>query len=313
MKHAHRRLIANHKEPRPREPLPDKALLIRLIGKQLMGKILSHHAISSYEENGVYSPISVLTETEVLHYRSKLAEQSRRGPLRGALMFKTHLMFRWVDELIRHPRILDAVEDILGPNLLAWNSHWFIKEPNDGRYVSWHQDTTYWNLTPGDAVTVWLALSPATVESGAMRMIPGTHTRDVVPHTETWKEGSMLTRGQEIAVKVNEAEAIDVVLQPGEMSLHHPKIFHASHTNQSNDLRIGLAIRYIPTYVRQTAISDDSAALVRGIDKFYHFREERRPTLDYDPIGAELQKRASDAQRRILYAGTDRQEFRKDL
>lgn len=125
-----------------------------------------------------------------------------------------------------------------------------------------------------------------------MKMAPGTHTREVVEHKDTWKEGAMLTRGQEIAVEVNEADAVDVVLKPGEMSLHHHKIFHASHANTSNDRRIGLAIRYIPTHVRQIAISDDSAALVRGVDTFKHFIEERRPTSDRDPIGAEMQSKA---------------------
>src|SRR3546814_10060633 len=120
------------------------------------------------------------------------------------MMFKTHLLFRWVDELIRHPKVLDAVEDILGPNLLAWNTHFFIKEPGDERYVAWHQDLTYWNLDPAKALTAWIALSPSTPKSGAMRMVPGTHTREVVPHLDTWKKGAMLTRGQEIAVEVDE-------------------------------------------------------------------------------------------------------------
>lgn len=280
-----------------------------------MGKVLSAAEIERYRSDGVVWPIPVLSEEEVAHFRGKLEEQERfqGGPMRGTMMFKTHLMFRWVDEMIRHPKVLDAVEDILGPNLLAWNSHWFIKEPNDGRYVGWHQDTTYWNLTPDDAITAWIALSPATAESGAMKMVPGTHTREVVEHKDTWKEGAMLTRGQEIAVEVNEADAFDVVLKPGQMSLHHHKIFHASHANTSNDRRIGLAIRYIPTHVRQIAITDDSAALVRGVDTFKHFISERTPTSDRDPIGAELQRNAADAQRRILYAGTDRKEFRKGL
>ena len=280
-----------------------------------MEKLLSAAEIGHFRSDGVVWPVPVFSAAEVAHFRRKLEEQERLqgAPMRGTLMFKTHLMFRWVDEMIRHPKVLDAVEDILGPNLLAWNSHWFIKEPNDGRYVGWHQDTTYWNLTPDDAITAWIALSPATAESGAMKMVPGTHTREVVEHKDTWKEGAMLTRGQEIAVEVNEADAVGVVLKPGEMSLHHHKIFHASHANTSNDRRIGLAIRYIPTHVRQIAISDDSAALVRGVDTFKHFIEERRPTSDRDPIGVEMQSKAADAQRRILYAGTDRKEFRKGL
>lgn len=228
-------------------------------------------------------------------------------------MFKTHLIFPWVDEIIRHPKVLDAVESILGPNLLAWNTHWFVKEPGDGRYVGWHQDLTYWHLEPDEAITAWIALSPATVETGAMRMVPGTQNQEAVPHKDTWKEGAMLTRGQEIAVEVDEESAIDIELAPGQMSIHDHKIFHASPSNKGVDRRIGLAVRYIPTHVRQVAITGDSAALVRGVDDFGYFELEPRPTCDWDPVGIELQEKAADAQRRILYTGTDRQNFRVDL
>ena len=112
-----------------------------------------------------------------------------------------------------------------------------------------------------------------------MRMVPGTHEREVVEHVDTWRPGAMLTRGQEIAVEVDENDAIDVVLKPGEMSLHHHKIFHASKANRSTERRIGLALRYIPTHVRQIAIDNDSAALVRGVDEYGHFRPEPRPDI----------------------------------
>jgi hypothetical protein len=280
-----------------------------------MAGSLGAEAVARYHKDGVYWPVDALSPSEARHYRGCLeaAETINGGPLRGTKMFKTHLIFPWVDELIRHPRILDAVESILGPNLLAWNTHWFIKEPGDGRYVAWHQDLTYWHIEPDEAITAWIALSPVTRQSGAMRMVPGTHTREVVQHTDTWKPGAMLSRGQEIAVEVDEAQAIDVELAPGQVSLHHHKIFHASPANAADDRRIALAVRYIPTHVRQVAISDDSATLVRGVDAYGHFRPERRPSQDWDPEGLSLQLAAADAQRRILYTGTDRKEFRADL
>jgi ectoine hydroxylase-related dioxygenase (phytanoyl-CoA dioxygenase family) len=218
-----------------------------------------------------------------------------------------------VNELIRHPKVLDAVEDILGPNLFAWNTHWFIKEPGDGRYVGWHQDLTYWHLEPDEAITAWIALSPVTAESGAMRMVPGTHAREVVEHVDTWRQGAMLTRGQEIAVDVDEAAAINVELQPGQMSLHHHKIFHSSPANQATDRRIALAVRYIPTHVRQVAISDDSAALVRGSDRFGHFRHEPQPRRDMEPELVAQQQAAAARQASILYSGTGRTSLRPDL
>jgi non-haem Fe2+, alpha-ketoglutarate-dependent halogenase len=279
------------------------------------GKSLSAEAVERYRRDGLYFPVRVFSEDEARRYRACLEAFERdHGPLRGKRMFKTHLIFTWMDEIIRHPKVLDAVEDVLGtPNLLCWNTHWFIKEPGDERYIVWHQDLTYWHLEPDEAVTAWIALSPATVESGAMRMVPGTHRREVVPHRDTWDGKSMLTRGQEIAVEVDEEDAVDVTLAAGEMSLHHHKIFHASNANRSADRRIGLALRYIPTHVRQVAIADDSAALVRGVDEYGHFRPEPRPERDLDPAMLALQEAAAQNQARILYSGTGRPTFRPDL
>ncbi|MBV8090436.1 MAG: phytanoyl-CoA dioxygenase family protein [Alphaproteobacteria bacterium] len=118
-----------------------------------MPKVLSDSAMAQSHRDGVYFPIPDLSFDEAAFYRSCLEafERSQGWPRRGAMMFKTHLLFTWVDQLIRTPAILDAVEDILGPNLLAWNTHWFVKEPGDRRYVGWHQDKTYWDLGPDDA------------------------------------------------------------------------------------------------------------------------------------------------------------------
>jgi ectoine hydroxylase-related dioxygenase (phytanoyl-CoA dioxygenase family) len=280
-----------------------------------MPNVLSESAIAQYNRDGVYFPLPALSSEEAGFYRGCLEafERSQGGPLRGSMMFKTHLLFTWVDQMIRTPAILDAVEDILGPNLLAWNTHWFVKEPGDGRYVGWHQDTTYWHLEPDSAITVWIALSDATKASGAMRMVKGTHMREVVAHNDTWKPGAMLTRGQEIAVDVDEASAIDVELKAGQMSLHHHKVFHASPPNQAQYRRIGLAVRYIPTRVRQVAVTGDSAALVRGVDEYGHFRAEPRPERDMDPALVAMQAEAAQRQAQILYSGTGRPTFRPDI
>ena len=279
-----------------------------------MPSALSEIAVAQYRRDGVLFPVPVLSEQEAARFRGRLeAYEREHGPLRGKRMFKTHLIFTWVDEIIRHPAVLDAVESILGPNLLVWNTHWFIKEPADERFIGWHQDLTYWRLEPDEALTAWIALSPATAESGAMRMVPGSHQRELVAHTDTWNGKSMLTRGQELAVEVDESEAELVELRPGEMSLHHDRIFHASNANRSADRRIGLAVRYIPTHVRQVAIHDDSAALVRGHDAFGHFRHEPRPGRDLEPAMLALQDAAAVNQARIINADLGRPAFRAGL
>ena len=126
---------------------------------------------------------------------------------------------------------------LIGPNILVWGANFFLKEPRSDAYVSWHQDATYWGLEPADIVTAWVAFTPSTVESGCMRVVPGTHQGGIVEHRETWDADNLLSRGQEIAVEVDVEKVVDVVLKPGEMSLHHVKIAHNSEPNRSAQRR----------------------------------------------------------------------------
>jgi chlorinating enzyme len=210
-------------------------------------------------------------------------EAEAGGPLAGPLRHKSHLLFTWLADLVRHPAILDAVEDVIGPNILCWGSSFFIKEPRNPGFVSWHQDSTYWGLDPADVITAWVAFSDSTPENGAMRVIPGTHLMDQIPHRDTFRPENLLSRGQEIEVDVDERQAVMLELEAGEMSLHHVRLIHGSDPNPSDQRRIGFAIRYIPTTVRQVAGSHDSATLVRGVDDYGHFDPEERPDADMSP------------------------------
>jgi non-heme Fe2+,alpha-ketoglutarate-dependent halogenase len=234
-----------------------------------------------YSEQGYYAPVTAITAAEAAAIRRRLEDyESRAGALKGPLRHKSHLLFTWLDELIRAPRILDAVEDLIGPDILCWGTSFFIKEPRDPSYVSWHQDSTYWGLDPPDIVTAWVAISASTAENGAMRVIPGSHKRDQLPHRDTFAANNLLSRGQEITVEVEQAQAVMLELAPGQMSLHHVRLIHGSDPNPSDERRIGFAIRYLPTYVRQVAGSHDSATLVRGMDSYGHFEPEQRPAAD---------------------------------
>src|SRR6185312_9249598 len=113
-------------------------------------------------------------------------EAGMGGALRGDIRHKAHLLFPFLAELVRHPAILDAVEDLLGPDILCWNSNFFIKEAETASFVSWHQDSTYWGLSSADVVTAWVALTPSNLANGAMAVIPSTHTKDQVPHRDTF-------------------------------------------------------------------------------------------------------------------------------
>ena len=254
---------------------------------------LAGDAALQYHRDGYLSPIRVFAPEEALAYRARLEgiEGSGRLPA-GALRSKCHLLLTWVDEIVRHPKVLDAVEAIVGPNILVWGTSFFIKEPRNKSFVSWHQDLTYWGLEPPDVVTAWIALSASTQENGAMRVVPGSHTLEVLPHTDTFAADNLLSRGQEIRVDVDEAKAVTLELEPGQMSLHHVKLIHGSEPNPSSKRRIGLAVRYVPTHVRQTAGMVDSAMLVRGVDTHGHYDHEPVPRFDGDPVARAWHRRS---------------------
>jgi ectoine hydroxylase-related dioxygenase (phytanoyl-CoA dioxygenase family) len=266
-----------------------------------MSPRLSAAAVERYHRDGFDFPIPVLTPAEARGLRRRLeaAEAAHGGRLGAELRQKPHLLFTWVADLVRHPAILDAVESVLGPDLLVWSSSFFIKEAGDRAFVSWHQDATYWGLSAPTVVTAWVAVTDATVENGAMRMVPGSHG-DQLAHRDTFAPHNLLSRGQEIAVEVDEARGVDVVLRAGEMSLHHVRMVHGSPANRSGDRRIGLAIRYIPTSVRQLA-GEDGAMLVRGVDAYGHFAPERPPAADLDPAARAHHAEALARAAKILY------------
>ena len=273
-----------------------------------MAKILNKEARKQYEQEGYYFPIDVLSTDQIAAVRGKLEafEASQGHPISGAERGKSHLIFTWVDELIRRPRILDAVEDLIGPDILCWTTVWWIKEAGSDAYVSWHQDVRYWGLDTSELVTVWLALSPATPESGCMRLLPGSHKGEVLPHTDEYENDNMLTRGQKISVPIDESKTVAVELDPGQASLHNIRLAHASAPNRSGDRRIGLSMHYIPTRTKQLAAEWDSASLVRGEDRFDHFARAPRPAHDLDAEARRFHEKAASAFRDILFKDADR-------
>ena len=275
-----------------------------------MSTRLSAEAVARYHREGFYFPVPVLSPAEAREYRRRLeaVETAHGGRLTAELRHKPHLLFTWLADLVRHPAILDAVEDVLGPNLLAWTTSFFIKEARDPAFVSWHQDATYWGLSEPDVITAWVAFTDATVENGAMRMVPGSHGEQLA-HRDTFAPHNLLSRGQEIEVEVDEARGVDVLLRAGEMSLHHVRMVHGSPPNRSDDRRIGLAIRYIPTSVRQLA-GEDSAMLVRGVDEHHHFVLEPPPGADLAPEARARHAESVARSAKILYRGTGIERFR---
>ena len=272
--------------------------------------MLTNAQIAQFRQDGCVFPIRVMGAQAARTCREKLEafERESGGPLRGDLRHKSHLLFAWIADLVRQERILDAVADLYGENLFCWTTNFFIKEARNPAFVSWHQDSTYWGLDRPDVVTAWVALTPANQSNGAMAYIPGSHSIDQLPHRDTFEQNNLLTRGQEVMVNVDEAKLVVVGLEPGEMSLHHVRLVHGSPPNPSDDRRIGLAIRYIPTSVKQLA-GEDSATLVRGVDDYHHFEHEPRPSRDLDPGFVALHKHITERNAAILYRGTAVKSF----
>src|ERR1700723_4520839 len=176
--------------------------------------MLTDREMSGYRQHGYYFPVNVLSEAEVAEFRGKLKnyEAQTGGPIKGEMRHRSHVLFTWINDMIRHPKVLDAIEDLLGPDILCWNTSFFIKEAHDPGFVSWHQDAAYWGLSSSDVATAWIALSPANKVSGCMKFIAGTH-RQQVQHADTFDQNNLLTRGQEMAVDVDETKAVYVELK----------------------------------------------------------------------------------------------------
>jgi len=274
-----------------------------------MARALSDRQIAQYHRDGCLFPLHVFSRNEITSLCAELAGLQRHegGRVSARTNRKPHLLLPWLNEVIRHPKIVDAVEDVIGPNILCWGSGFFAKAANDGALVSWHQDSTYWGLSEPEVVTAWVAFTPSTVESGCVRVIPGTHRLDQISHHDTFAENNLLSRGQEIEVEVEEGSAVDVVLEAGEMSLHHVRLIHGSAPNRADHPRVGYAVRYIPTHIRQIAGIPDSAALVRGQDAYRNFMLEPVPRFDFDPDAVAFHAAMLENNTRILYAGAEKQ------
>lgn len=247
-----------------------------------MPHVLTEDQIAQYHKEGYVFPFDAIEADDLAEVKEAMDRfEADQGASVGSMHFKGHLCLQWSERVTRHPAILDAVEDLIGPNLMVFASRYWIKQGGDDSYVSWHQDAAYFGLDPHECVTVWLALTDASIEAGCMRVMPGSHEWGPQSHNETFNEKNLLARGQVIE-GLDDDKGVFMPLKAGQFSLHQERLIHGSPPNMTNNPRVGLALFYIPTHVRST-IGRRTATLVRGIDEFGHWDPDPLPEQDGDP------------------------------
>lgn len=243
-----------------------------------MGKRLSDLEVARYRRDGFLAPVDALSAEQVTRLRDQLeqTETAQGKTLDFPERSKTHLLFEWADSIVHDSNVLDAVEDLIGPDILLYHLTIHTKEANSDAIIVWHQDDDYFRLQPAEHVTAWVALSDATEQAGCMRMIPGSHREGLLLHEERPDDNHLIRAGKGIFDRFDNDAGVPVPVAAGQMSLHHTHMVHSSGPNRSSDRRIGVGASYIPAHVAPTKTPPSSALLVRGEDKFQHFVPEFR-------------------------------------
>ena len=271
-----------------------------------MAKILTEEQIQQFHQNGFVSPIQVMSEEEANLIKVKIEEAEKKFPedFNPEKRNNLHLTFMVLDELAHNKIIVDAVEDLIGPDISLWSSVMFIKDASTNHFVSWHQDATYMGMNSSDFLTPWFALTPSTIEMGCMSMIPGSHKQSIRKHEDTFAENNILTRGQVIK-DVDKSKAVDLILKPGEMSIHHGAAIHGSKPNKSKQRRIGFSLQSYMTPSVEQIVGKNIWMHIRGKK-----RQDRdgmrlyRPQYDMDSRSVSQRKFADENYSHILYNGS---------
>ena len=251
-----------------------------------MPKNLTPTQVQAYRDDGFVFAVPVLSRAEATEYRRRyesldgIQKDDRDGSM--TLSIKPHLVYPWIDELVRHPVLLDAVEDLIGPDILLFSDSFIVKEPMTEGVFSMHQDGWRWKLEPMEMVHCWLAFTDSTAVNGCVKVVPRSHLRGEREHEFIKTKENVISYGQTV-VDVDPAAAVDLVLGAGEMSIHDTYAVHASGPNRTNDRRIGFSMRFMSTRVKALGGPRNSATLVRGVDRHGNWELEPSPRADLDP------------------------------
>lgn len=265
-------------------------------------KALTKAQVDSYRFDGFLFPIPALTQDEVATCLAGLhrLESDLGSPVAEAeVKWRSHAYAHspWFNDLIRHPRILDAIEDVIGPNILVWTSTFFIKEPHSPTYAAWHQDGAYFGLEPREQVCAWVALTDATREAGCMEQLSSRGLPREYHHAALGLANSINRAGQTIVDDFDRSNPTAMALPAGSFSLHHEFAVHRSAPNNASHRRVGIGLNYMPTHVRVDGPVRCCAMLVRGEDTYGHFDLIDPPTAERDAAALAVHQQVSDRYR----------------
>ena len=268
---------------------------------------LSLNQLKQYKDEGFVSPINIFSKEKAKEIRNEieLIENKIPGELEKSGRYNAHLISPLLDEVTHNSKILDAVQSLIGENILVCGTTLFIKNPNEQGFVSYHQDAKYIGLEPLNWVTAWVAITDSNEKNGCMRMWSGSHKDNLRDHDQKFNEGNLLTRGQTVE-NVPKEKTTPLILEAGQMSLHHPTVVHGSELNKSNDRRIGFVIQsYIGTNVKQV-LGKNGVQLARGVDEFNYHEIIDRPENLLNEKDIKLKKQENDNLQEIFYKGSDK-------
>ena len=266
---------------------------------------LSSNQLKQYEDEGFVSAINIFSKDKAKEIRNEieLIEKEMPSELDKSGRYNAHLISPLLDEVTHNSKILDAVQSLIGENILVCGTTLFIKNPNEKGFVSYHQDAKYIGLEPHNWVTAWVAITDSNEHNGCMRMWSGSHKDNLKKHNQMFNEGNLLTRGQTVK-NVPIEKTTPLILDAGQMSLHHPTVVHGSDLNKSNDRRIGFVIQsYIGTNVNQV-IGKMYVQKARGEDKFNYHQYSKTPTELMGKNEVTSQNKANEELSKIFYSGS---------
>jgi len=249
-----------------------------------MAKALDEQQVQQFKDDGFLFPYSLYTQDEAAALWKKfntLEEELGEEP-QNRFRIKAQLPFPWLCDVVSNERLLDALEDLIGPDILCWGASFFTKKANDPRFISWHTDSFVYGFEPAETVTAWLGFNDSTIESGCLRYIPGSHKQESI-HEIKPDPNNLAGLGQNV-IDVPEEKAIYAELKAGQVVFHHESVVHSSGPNKANHPRIGFSIHYVAPHVKETRFEGATAMLLRGEDKYGYWGADPLPRYDLDPV-----------------------------